>query len=287
MGHFLVHQKSMRKLFLLLFPLTLLSIPPDSQALLQAEVGGQILSLFHRLPALDCGQHAPYRAWASPYGNWLHMKNKNSHIGFNGNAEGLAGGFDFSSYNWVFGFGGVYNRTHIHGNDGSGSTSSNGLYGGAFADALFDAFYLGASVVAGVDSYNNDISKSLDLMGQIALAYLFGSPYAYFYPYANVDYLYLKPTSTLRSELGLALQVQDVNRDETICFSPKLSLGWVNLLPLHGWHQNTWNLFAVEAGLKLTFWQFALGLEYGIEFSPDNQDTLFDQKADATFSWKW
>ncbi len=165
--------------------------------------------------------------------------------------------------------------------------------------------------------------QGIDLGAQLSSAYFFGSPAAHFYPYANFDFLYhhtprfqeggaggldltvhARTDMTWRSELGLAFQVQDRNPAETMCIAPTVSIGWVNLCPIqrdgfvstfvdapipfttHGWDV-TWNLLAVDFGLRISYKCFCLSLKYDVEISPDSDTTLFNQYGQARLEWKW
>lgn len=304
---------------------------------LQVEIDAQILSIFHRMPTLSCGCNEPYRFWLEPFGNSLTVKSHGEEVGFQANSGGVALGWDVQMENLVFGIGGAWNQNHLDWHRSQGHGTSNGYYGGLYMDCIKRQLYFGASILAGVDFYDtnrhidflttNEHAKAdfnaLNVMGQIALAYLFGSPSAYFYPYANIDYLYLntrrftesgasgldltvhhRTSSTLRSELGLALQVQDSNMDETLCLSPKIAIGWVNMTPLqrpdfhstfagadivfatYGWNE-TWNLLALDFGLKLAGKCFSFGVEYNVEISPDSQTLYYNQHGNVQLSWSW
>lgn len=303
---------------------------------MQAETGGQLISLFHRLSYLSCCK-CPNRFWVEPFGNTLTMKSKGIELGFEGNTGGVAFGYDHAIDNFVLGIGGAWNYSELDWHHHRGHGDLNGFYGGLYADYQYESFYLGASVLAGVDFYNTSRHidfvttnrhakadyQALDIMAQLSTAYFFGSPQAFFYPYANFDYLYLHThkfsesgadglnltvqahsDGTLRTEMGLGLQVQDRNLAETICISPLVSLGWVNLCPLQrplitstfegatipfsvkGWDE-TWNLFNVNFGLSFTYHCFCIGLTYNAEFSPDSETTLFNQHANVRFDYKW
>ncbi len=305
---------------------------------LQSEVGGELISLLHRMPYLPCSCANSNRFWLEPFGNSLTVKRHGMQIGFQGNSGGLACGYDGEiSNNFIFGFGGAWNRGFLEWHDRRGHGNVNGFYGGLYSDCLIDQFYLGGAALAGVDFY--EISRhirlittdrhteadpiALDIMAQLAIAYLFGSPHAFFYPYANLDFLYLhthkfqerganglnltvqaRTDSTLRTEIGLALQVQDTNAAETMCISPQISIGWVNLYPIErelykatfegatipfttqGWNI-TWNLLHVDFALSFAYRCYSLGLEYNVELSPDSETLLFNQHGNICFDWKW
>lgn len=305
---------------------------------MQSEVGGQLLSLFHRLPYFACSCRNPNRLWIEPFGNSLHMKQKGLELGFQANTGGLAFGYDGQiTDNFVLGIGGAWSNSHLDWQEHRGSGEVNGLYGGVYFDSLTGQFYFGGSLLAGLDFYETTRHiqfvytdrkaeadyRALDVMAQIASAYLFGSPQAFFYPYANFDFLYLqtkkftetgangldlnvyeRSDGTLRTEMGLGLQVQDRNAAGTMCVSPLVSIGWVNLCPLirpkwkatfqgasipfevRGWDE-TWNLLNVNFGLSINYLCYSLKLQYNAEISPDSDTTLYNQHGNVRLDWKW
>ncbi len=305
---------------------------------LQTEMDGQLLSLFHRLPFLPCACSKPNRMWIEPFGNSMTLKKHGLEIGAQANSGGLAFGYDGQILeNFVVGFGGAWNTTHLEWHDHRGHGDVNGLYGAIYFDSQFGDFYLGGSCLAGMDFYDTSRHikfittdrhaeanyKATDVMGQISTAYLFGSPQAFFYPYANLDYLYLhthkisensadgldltiqpRTDMTLRTEMGLGLQVQDTNAAETMCISPLVSIGWVNMAPLQrpklkstfagasipfevkGWDQ-TWNLFNANFGLSITYRCYSMDLQYNGEMSADKKTLLYNQRGGIRFDWKW
>lgn len=305
---------------------------------LQAQVGGQLVSLFHKKPYLQCGCMRSQRLWAEPFGNWLRQGNLGEQLGFEAITRGVAGGFDREiGSHWVLGIGGSYEETDLTLLLGRGSGSSHGYYGAVYSDFGADNFYLGLSFLAGKNQYH--LSRhiqfpstafeatgryhSFDMIGQLAMAYLLGSSSGFFYPYVNFDFLYMKSdafheegtsplnldvrshsSSTLRSEAGLALQVQDANYCETICISPLIALGWVMECPLRrpyyqanfagepisfkarGWN-HTWQLFSFNFGLKLTYKRFALSGQYVGELSPEGRDEFFGQRCNIRLDLNW
>lgn len=305
---------------------------------LQAEMDGQLLSLFHRLPYLPCACSNPSRMWIEPFGNSLTLKRHGLEIGAQANSGGLAFGYDGQILeNFVLGFGGAWNSSRLDWHDHRGHGDVNGLYGAIYFDSQIGNFYLGGSCLAGLDFYDahrhidflttdrhtSAEYQATDIMGQIATAYLFGSPQAFFYPYANLDYLYLHThkineskadgldlkveahtDATLRTEMGLGLQVQDTNAAQTMCISPLVSIGWVNMTPLErpmlkstfagatipfsvrGWDE-TWNLFNANFGLNITYRCYSLDLQYNAEMSADKKTLLFNQRGGIRFDWKW
>ncbi len=312
--------------------------PYSAYTEMQTELSGGLLSLFHRLPYLPCCDCNPNRIWVEPFGNILHMKHHGLEIGFQANSGGVALGYDCQiSDGLILGLGGAWNNSRLHWQNNQGHGEVNGFYGGLYFDSQFESFYLGGSFLAGMDLYNtsrhiqfittnrkaNASYSALDVMAQLQTAYLFGSPQAFFYPYANLDYLYLHTyqinekdagslnltvrkhsDATLRTEMGLGLQVQDKNGAETVCISPLISIGWVNMCPLQrpllkshfegasipfsvrGWDQ-TWNLLNANFGLTAAYRCYSLSLQYNAEISPDDHTLLFNQRGNLKLDWKW
>ena len=165
--------------------------------------------------------------------------------------------------------------------------------------------------------------SSLDFGGQVSTAYLFGSPYCFLYPYANGDFFFFRGggisetgadalnlninshvSSTVRCEAGLGLQVQDANWAETVCVSPMFELGWAIELPINrpayhsrfagepfgfeakGW-DHTFQMFTVDAGLKITIYSFTLSGEYRTEMALDGRDNFWDQRGNLTLGYAW
>lgn len=237
---------------------------------MQSELGGQLLSIFHRRPEIRCGCFGKNRFWIEPFGNWLHEKKQGMEIGFHAETKGIAFGYDRQFFNcWTVGLGGACNQSDLQWTLDRGYAYVNGLYGSIYSDLTLDHFYLGASAYAGKDWYETvrqihftwvdrqakSNSHGLDAAGQLTMAYLFGVPYCLLYPYATVDYLYLQnssfsesgasslnlnvdryTSSTLRAEAGGAWQFSNRNGDGTICISPLISMGYVLELPLHRSH---------------------------------------------------
>jgi len=309
---------------------------------LQMALGGQLISLFHRRPYLpgscdSCGN--PYRIWIEPFGNGLEETRRGFQIGFTSNSGGIAFGIDAQFRdNWTFGIGGAWNDTHIHWHHDRGRATINGYYGAAYTDLQKENVYLGLSLFAGCDFYDatrhiefvttNLDAKSdfsaLDVVGQFSWAYFFGSPLAHVYPYANVDLMYLRTegfsesgapglnldvnpvrNTTVRSEVGVGLQVQDTNGDETMSISPLVNFGWVMLCPLDRnryqaafegesipfsviGRKNTWQLLSLDFGLSFSYQCFSLGLEYNVlsSVNPD-KGGFFDQNGGVHLQLKW
>ena len=303
---------------------------------LQAEVGGQILTLFHRKPTLLCGCTSPNRIWIEPFGNWLKEKQQGMQIGFDTTTRGIAFGFDREFFDlWTVGVGGAWNQTDLTWSLNRGHAYIGALYGAFYSDVSIDNFYVAGSAYAGrdwyhtargihfpgVDRQSDGEYHGLDIGGQLYTAYFFGSPACLLYPYGIVDYLYLQNESfteegaeslslsvssytsqTLRSEAGIALQVNDKNSLETICISPLVAFGWAMEWPLQrshynaafagasipfnvtGWHQ-TWQLLNLRFGLGITCYCFNLDSEYILDISPDGGSPLFNQRANFRFSY--
>lgn len=305
---------------------------------MQSEVNGQLISLFHRLPYLPCSCNNPNRLWIEGLGNSLTVKNHGIELGFQANTGGIAVGYDGQvNDSLILGFGGAWTNNSLEWQRHRGTGTMNGFYGSVYFDSQVGAFYFGGAFLGGMDFYDtsrninfitthrtaNSDFQALDLMGQISTAYLFGSPQAFFYPYANLDYLYLhtygfsetgasglnlnvfgRTDQTFRTEMGLGLQVQDRNAAETVCISPLISIGWVNMCPISrpklkstfeganipyevvGWDES-WNLFNVNFGLTIGYYCYSLMLDYNVEFSPDSDTILFNQHGNVRLDWKW
>jgi autotransporter-associated beta strand protein len=306
---------------------------------LQSEVDAQMISLFHRMPYLKCACYNRNRFWIEPFGNTLTLKSHGEQIGSQSNTGGVAFGLDREIFtNFILGFGGAWDYSFLSWHDHRGHGDLNGYYGALYADYRISDFYLGAALLGGADFY--DTSRHLnffttdrhakahfhavDIVAQLNTAYFFGSPVAYFYPYANFDFLYhetasfrehgadgldlnikKRTDSTLRTEMGLGLQLEDTNYNETMCISPLFSVGWVNMCPIqrqkysayfigsgpvsfanYGWDE-TWNLISADFGLGFTYHCFTLNLRYRAEVSPDSETLLFNQYGNLRFDWKW
>ena len=305
---------------------------------LQTELGGQLLSLFHRTPMLSCSCREANRFWVEPFGNWLKEKKQGMEIGFNGTTRGVAFGYDHQFFNcWTLGIGGAWNATDLKWEQDRGAAYIDGLYGSLYTDVVLDHFYLGASCYAGKDWYDTmrhiqfttidrqakSHSHSLDLAGQLTAAYFFGMPSCLLYPYATVDYLYLKnssfaesgaisldltvdeyTSSTLRAEAGGAWRFSDRNRDSTICISPIISMGYVLEFPLQRSHYNStfagqsipfrtkgwdmaWQLLNLRFGLAITYRCLTLDSQYSADISPEGDTPFFNQRANFRFSYSF
>ncbi len=312
--------------------------PFSAFAEIQAALGGQLLTLFHKRPVPHCACADHGRVWIEPYGNWLEEKNLGYEVGFHAQAKGVAGGIDGElADGWVLGLGGAWNDTHMWWQRGQGHSTISGYYGAVYTDYTTDNFYLGLSCVAGFDrcfssrhirfatvnEHANATRHNLELMGQLSTAIFFGPSFCFAFPYLNIDYFYLKEkearesgapglnlrvnehsSTTLRSEVGFAVQVQDTNRNHTMCFSPLFGLGWAMEMPLsrpayvatfenqpipfrtQGWDY-TWQLFTLRFGLDITYRCFSLSSSYLAEMSPLEHTPFFEQRGDIRLEWSW
>ncbi len=302
----------------------------------QAEAGAQIASLFHRPFACSCS--GAKRLWVEPFGNWLEEKNEGEEVGFTAITQGVAGGVDFAMFgDWSIGFGGAWNQRELTWKENRGRGTVEGLYGALYADYVAGSFALNLAAYGGKDRYNvkrqiqystvNEEPtaeyKGLDAVGHLGMLYLWGAPAFAAYPYFTVDYLYLQQPSfqetnapglaldvrsnvsqTLRPEAGLGIQFQDVNQPETMCISPRVSLGWAMLYPLSrplyqcnftgmpipfevvGWNR-TWQLFTVRMGMSLSYKCLSLTGAYCCEMSVDEHTGFFSQRGNAGIELKF
>lgn len=266
----------------------------------QAALGGQILSLYHRWPTLSCGCGSDWRLWAEPMGNWLTVGNIGEQTGFEAITKGIALGFDkMLGTHWSVGAGFIWNRTDLTYQQNRGKGTVNRFLGAAYADYSMDCFTCGLSFYSGVDF--NDIHRhigfpmvdmtavgqfnSLDLAGQFSAAYLFGFPYIFLYPYANFDTFYFHEDSfsesgadgldlsvgshgsvTIRTEAGIGLKLQDANFNETICVAPTIALGWAMECPVLRPAYNA-NFVSESVSFEATGWNHTwqlLSLQFGL-----------------------
>jgi uncharacterized protein with beta-barrel porin domain len=305
---------------------------------LQAEVGSQIITFFHKRPSPTCSCSGRGRAWAEPFGNWLDIKNKGIEVGFNAYSKGVAAGVDWEVIDCLaVGVGGAWNHTELHWHGERGHADLDGFFGGAYLDFTGDYIYIGASFLAGRDFYNtfrkitfgnvNEDARGdyrgLDLLSQLSTAYFLGPDMCCLLPYFNLDFFYLNQNSfteknapglnlqvnnnagaTMRSELGLGLQVIDRNRNETMCISPQVAMGWTCICPLFrdtytstflgqsipfnvvGW-DHTWQLLTLRFGLTLSYKCYSLSGEYLFELAPQDGTPLFDQKGNLRLDFSW
>lgn len=165
--------------------------------------------------------------------------------------------------------------------------------------------------------------NSFDFGSQFASAYLFRAPYFLLYPYANFDFFYFQApeflergadalnlniqshtSSTARGEAGIGIQVQDANWEETICIEPSFTLGWAMECPLSrpayharfegepfgfeakGW-DHTFQLFTIDAKLKITLYHFSFSGEYRSEIAPAGRENFWDQRCNLQLEYSW
>ncbi|MDP1609038.1 MAG: autotransporter domain-containing protein [Chlamydiales bacterium] len=312
--------------------------PFSAFAEIQAALGGQLLSMFHRRPAPGCACFNGSRLWLEPYGNWLKEKNVGYQVGFNAISKGVAGGIDTETEDGlIFGLGAGWNDTEMQWRRGQGHSTIRGWFGGAYIDYTSDNFYLGLSGLGAYDScessrhiqfstVNERASAkrhNVEMMGQFASAVFFGPDSCFAFPYFNLDYFYLREgsaqesgapglnlsvsrhsSSTLRSEAGFAVQVQDMNKANTMCVSPLFGLGWAMELPLQrpkykasfegepipfytqGWDY-TWQLFTLRFGFSITYRCLSIWGGYTAEMSPLERTPFFDQRGDIRLEYSW
>jgi outer membrane autotransporter protein len=306
---------------------------------IQAVVGAQLLTMMHRAPYMKCYCNRPKRFWLEPFGNWLNVQPKNFEVGFDADTKGIAGGYDVEFLEgWSMGLGGIWDETYTLWHENHGFGHIHGRYGSFYTDYKADNFYIGASVIAGVDHFETNRfiqflttdrkahSKcdGLNVMGQLSGAYFFGPPACLLYPYANIDFFHQQAgnfhedgangldlnvekniSNTFRGETGIALQVQDTNDTQTICISPVVALSYAIQIPItrnqyvtrfagesipfkiKGWDQ-TWQIFAADFGLRLSYKCYSLSGEYYVEMSPEEgNNPLFTQRGNVRLDWSW
>lgn len=307
---------------------------------LQNLVGTQIASFFHRRPEARCGSGCPItsRFWVEPFVNNLALKSRGKDVGFDATAGGVALGYDSEiAENWTVGIGGAWKQASLDWERGRGDATVNGYYGSLYTDYTIKNVYLGASLLAGADDF--DVSRKIKFLsvdvtangdytaaafvGELTAAAYFGPTMCFAAPYLNLDFIFLRQydfteknaqglnlsvgqtdSSTLRTEIGIALQVQDTNYEETFCISPLVSLSYVNMTPLvrekykatfagatvpfyvEGW-DSTWNLISVKFGLKMGIYGFSAAALYNAETSFQKGTPLFDQQGSILLSWSW
>jgi outer membrane autotransporter protein len=305
---------------------------------LQAEVGSQLIAFFHKRPVPSCGCSGSGRAWAEPYGNWLDLQNKGIELGFNAYSKGIAAGVDWEVIDHLtIGVGGAWNHSDLHWHNERGHADVDSFFGGGYFDFAGDSMYIGGSLLAGRDFFNtfrkivftnvNEDAqgdyKGLDILSQLSTAYFLGPEKCCLLPYFNLDFFYLNQDSfqeknapglnlsvesnsgaTMRSELGLGLQVIDRNREETLCVSPQVAMGWTSICPLFrhkykstfegytipfrvvGW-DHTWQLLTLRFGLSISYTCFSFSGEYIYELAPQSGTPLSDQKANLRLDISW
>ena len=233
---------------------------------LQTEVGAQLLSIFHRKPVTSCCWYNGCRVWVEPYGNWLKEKNRGEELGFTSNSRGVTGGIDaMLSEGWSLGIGGAWNDSSLFWHEGRGYGTVKGYYGAFYLDYMSNHFFMGTSLLGGVDQCHStrhitfqtvdekafSSRHNTEFMGQFGMALFFGPSKNITFPYVNVDLLYLsqgeaieegapglnlivQPNSgtTLRTEAGFSLQCQSMNEWRNVCIAPLFGLGWAMEYPL-------------------------------------------------------
>ncbi len=268
----------------------------------QGQLGGQLLSLFHRFPSLVCGCDRPNRLWVEPFGNWLKVEDRGIQLGFWTNTGGIAFGYDRRFFDcWTLGVGGAWNSSNLKWFKGRGHAHMSGLYGSLYSDLSLGRFYFGSSLYAGKDWYNTtrhihfttidrrarSTSSGIDAAGQVTGAYFFGMPSCLLYPYATLDCLYLHNDSfrekgadslnlhvdtykstTLRLETGAGWQWIDKNASGTFCISPLISMGYVWEKPYRDHYHSTFQ--GQTLSFKTLGWHRAwnlLNLRFGIKMT--------------------
>lgn len=240
---------------------------------MQVDVNSMLLTLFHKKPYLNCHCNNRKHVWAQPFWNGLDVDQKGDEVGFRVSTWGVAMGADREyGEGWTVGLGGVYDKGRLSWHKERGQAESQSFLGSLYTDYHAYDFYIGGTLLAGLDIF--ETSRHLkffttdrradatfygaDVSAQIAAAYFFGVPACHLFPYFNGDLFYLRtgnvkehgaqgldlvvePNSntTLRGELGLGLQVQDTNAAQTLCISPLISLGWVFEYPVQRQVYNT------------------------------------------------
>jgi len=305
---------------------------------IQAATGAQLLTMFHRRPVPYCVCSGESRLWVQPYANWLKEKNISYQIGFNANLKGAAVGFDTEiTEGWTIGIGCAWNKTHMQWREGRGNASIQGYYAAAYTDYANENFYIGLSCLKGFDTCSSSrhinfstthehahaTRRNEEVIGQLAAAVFFGPGAFFAFPYLNVDYFFLKEGkveesgapglnltvrkhsgSTLRTEAGFAVQVQDTNQNHTMCIAPLFGLGWAMEMPLHrtpykssfedqvtafdvqGWDY-TWQLFTLRFGFTITYKCASIYGGYVAEMSPLKSTPFFDQRGDLRLDLSW
>ncbi len=304
---------------------------------LQMNLGGQFLSTLSRATSF-CGCSQPNRFWVEPFGNWLDVDTRDKNLGFDVTTKGVAVGYDREFFGfWTVGLGGAYNSSDLGWSLDRGYAYLKGAYGALYTDLVMGNFALEGSVYVGKDWYDTmrhirftaidrqatSHSSGLDIGSRLNLAYYFGTSSFLLYPYLEIDYLYLKNSSftetgamslsldvdeytnsTLRGQTGIMLRFADRNRDDTICISPLLSMGYLVEAPLYrssykarfsgepisfhtqGW-DTVWHLLNLRLGLGITYRCFSLDSLYIADLSPDGGSPYTNQRANFRFSYRF
>ena len=220
---------------------------------------------------------------------------------------------------------------------GQGNGSIQGYYASVYTDYASDNFYIGLTWLQGFDTCQSSrhinfstiherayaTRRNRESIGQLAMAAFFGPGAFFAFPYINVDYFFLKEGkvsehgapglnlevrehsgSTLRTEAGFAVQVQDTNQNHTMCIAPLFGLGWAMEMPLHrtpynstfegepipfnvnGWDY-TWQLFTLRFGFTITYKCVSIYGGYTAEMSPLESTPFFDQRGDLRLELSW
>lgn len=241
--------------------------PFSAFAEIQADLGAELLSFFHRRPGPHCVCSDSPRLWVEPYGDWLQEKSIYYQVGFHARSQGVAAGLDVELLEgWSVGVGGAWNDTHMQWNREQGFSETKNYYAAAYMDYSYKNFYVGLACATGFDhcSSSRHIHYSTvnehahgsrhnrEWMGQITLAFSSGPSNCFTFPYFTLDYFYLKQGSlkekgapglnlhvseqsggTLRAEAGFLLEGQALSEDKVFCLSPLFGVGWAMETPLH------------------------------------------------------
>lgn len=312
--------------------------PYSALIIQQAQVGAKLLSLCHKGPSIPCFCSDKNRFWLEPFGASLSVQSAGFQTGFQGNSGGVCFGYDREiSPEWTLGIASAWNRSNFRWHQSRGNGHIIGLFAGPYSDWRFGNLALSANLLLGKDFYQtqrkiafSNIKRTakaefhaLDILAGYRSAYLFGSPAAFFYPYANFDYLYFRTESfeekkaqglslqvgkrgdgILRSELGIGAKVQDHNEKRTGCLSPEVRLAYVNMSPLQkpkyeahftgtripfyirGWDK-VWNLFEAYFALHFSFKCVTCKLDYSLEIYPKSKSRFYNQEGSFRLDWKW
>ena len=203
---------------------------------MQENIGGELLTLFHRSPTPSCNLRTLSRAWVDPFGNWLREGNTDHQIGFVSLTHGVAAGYDYAfNPSWAIGGGGAWNESDVTLHLGKGSGHAHRYAAAFYSDYTAKNAYLGMSIYGALaDNFlaiNNDFSRDRILlekkqiytyqftsrgkfdayeMGtQFQGAYFFGVPACLFYPYGVFD-LFYAADSSFSSTASFANQTEKV-----------------------------------------------------------------------------
>lgn len=305
-------------------------------ALQETETQSKLVSLF-RTPVFNrCKCSYDWEPWAKPYFNALKVTNNGEQVGFDSTTGGLALGWNKQITDTIaLGLGAAWNKTNLKWNASQGHADANGFYGALYTDYQTDTFYFGGGLLSGVDlcHVNRNISffttnrtahanyNAINVITQLRTAYLLDFSPVDFYPFINVDLIYLQSgqfseqgaggldltvqsrhNTTLRPEIGVA--VQGDMRFGDFCLTPLFSGAWVNMTPLSGTHLDArfvntsstftvqgwdqiWNLIAFDAAIRMAYQNYSFDLEYNAEISATEHPRLINQYGTFTFSWQY